>query len=204
MKKHVTKIVLGLLCLTTIFSCGLLESIGGSLPECSFSCNDISEKLLDHRRNKLGEEKPKAIELQDIFLSRNRCSKVTRETLNEMRESGIFKLTPNDDNTNVTFTLDDVSSYICHVHGQFELLRDPESEYYNVYYSKYNCNDLGVRIYFGAKKTPEGMLTTVFLVPVVEVDIDANGPIYEDIRQIAPLNFGHSRRPPKLYEGYIE
>jgi hypothetical protein len=145
-----------------------------------------------------GKSPYSATQMQDNYLlmDKHKLNGLDENRLASIRGSGMPVIAEYADNTNIVFELTELQAYVCYMHDQFEILKNKEGSKYD----KYTCDDLGVRIYFGAKKDPDIMSTTVFLVPVLE--ISPGSKEFFDIKEIAPLNFGHARRPPKLYEGY--
>lgn len=227
MKTRLLNIALVVSCMIAMVSC---ESV-----QCILDPDAEPTGLV---KGKFGEIS--ATQMQDNYLIMNNDrftnfgENTLKDELSSMRTSNSLEIkrgkenadidNTDIDNTDVVFTLDNLQAYLCYVEREFINLQKTDAKFSkeNINYSDYSLNDLGVRIYFGAKPNNDidKMRTTVFLVPVIKVfppkdnviNNFLNGGIegvenqediiYIDILEIAPLNFGHARRPPKLYEGF--
>ncbi len=98
-----------------------------------------------------------------------------------LQKHGKTKLEDIDDNTEVTFRLDRLEDYLCYA----EQVAD-------------SYEDVGIRIYFGAKEGSnpiEPPTNTLFLTVVKR---NSSGD-YEVVPGSKPFNYGSSRRPPPDY-----
>ncbi len=96
------------------------------------------------------------------------------------------------DNREFVFTVDNIKHYLCYAES---LSQEKGLES--------NPEELAVRIYLGAKVETVGQpaKTAVFLVATRIIRDDTGNIIgYENIKDVQPLNYGNSGRPPVRYQ----
>ncbi len=99
---------------------------------------------------------------------------------NDNQAKDIKAKTGADDVIAVTFNLQQLSDYI---------------EYIKTESKKYEINNPGIRVYFGAKSSADGGKATVFFCPSKD-DTSLSDNIYD----IDPLNKGNGGYPPSAYK----